>query len=120
MKRVYLHIFALLLLMLAGCFNRPDPTVILGNWRAETFKFDSVGLPIAPNIQVTRNEMVLKSPDGVPFKRLPLASIRAEGETIELEFREGFGVSVVFVVDSSEHIRFKIPMVGITVAFTKI
>jgi hypothetical protein len=108
-----------LLAILLGC-SKPDPTIILGNWRAESFKLEGVKLPIAPSFEVTRNEMILKSPDGVPFQKLPLAAIKADNHEIELEFRNGFGVSLVFVVDSRDRVRFKIPMTGLHVAFDRI
>lgn len=108
-----------LLLSLIAC-SSPDPTVILGNWRAESYTIDSLKLPIAPSFEVTRNEMILKSPDGVPFQRLALAAIKAEGKTVELEFRSGVGVSIVFVVDSRDRIRFIVPLVGFTVAYNRI
>ena len=47
-----------LLLLLVAC-SKPDPTIILGNWRAESFTIDSLKLPIAPSFEVTRNEMIL-------------------------------------------------------------
>ena len=108
-----------LLLLLVACSN-PDPTVILGNWRAESFTIDSLKLPIAPSFEVTRNEMILKSPDGVPLRNIALAAIKAEGKTIELEFRDGLGVSIVFNVESHDRVLFKVPVVGFTVAYKRI
>lgn len=108
-----------LLVCLVSC-SKPDPTVILGNWRAESFTIDSLKLPIAPSFEVTRNEMILKAPDGVPFQRLALAMIRAEGQNVELEFRDGFGVSLVFIVDSKDRIRFKVPLMPLDIAYKRI
>ncbi len=108
-----------LLVCLVSC-SKPDPTVILGNWRAESFTIDSLKLPIAPSFEVTRNEMILKSPDGVPFQRLALATIRAEGQNVELEFRDGFGVALVFIVDSRDRIRFKVPLMPLDIAYKRI
>lgn len=109
-----------LLVLLVGCSTKPDPTVILGNWRAESFTIDSLKLPIAPGFEVTRNEMILKSPDGTPLQKLLLSSIKAESQTIELEFRDGVGASVVFIVDSKDRIRFKVPLVGFTITYNRI
>ena len=106
--------------LLIGCSTKPDPTVILGNWRAESFTIDSLNLPIAPSFEVTRNEMILKSPDGVPLQKLILSSIKAKDQTIELEFRDGLGVSVTFIVDSKDHIQFKVPLVGFTIAYNRV
>lgn len=108
----------LTLLMLVGC-SKPDPTLIIGNWQAESFAIDSLKLPIAPNFEVTRNELVLKSPSGVPFQKLPLAAIKAQGETVELEFQDGFGVSLVFAVDSRDRIRFKVPVIGFDIVYSR-
>ena len=108
-----------LLLLLVAC-SRPDPTVILGNWRAESFAIDSLKLPIAPSFEVTRNVMILKSPTGEPFQTLPLVAIKAEGQTIELEFRDGLGVAIVFIVDSRDRVRFKVPLVGYTIAYSRV
>lgn len=108
----------LVVTLLAGCL-KPDPTVIIGNWRAESFAVDSFKLPIAPNFEVTRNEMVLKSPDGAVLKRLPLSAIRAVGDTIELEFVDGFGMALVFVVEDRNALRFKVPMVPLTITFRR-
>ena len=107
-----------LLFLLVSC-SKPDPTLILGNWRAESFTIDSLKLPIAPSFEVTRNEMILKSPDGVPFQKLPLAAIRAEDTTIEIEFRDGFGVALVFIVDSRDRIRFKVPLMPFDIAYRR-
>ncbi len=93
---------------------------VLGSWRAESFTIDSLKLPIAPSFEVARNEMILKSPDGVPFQKLSLSSIKAEGQTIELEFRNGLGVSVEFVVDSRNRIHFTIPLAGFTIVYNRI
>ena len=51
-----------LILLLVACSAKPDPTIILGNWRAESFTIDSLKLPIAPSFEVTRNDLILKSP----------------------------------------------------------
>ena len=108
-----------LLLLLVAC-SKPDPTIILGNWRAESFAIDSLKLPIAPSFEVTRNEMILKSPSGEVLQKLPLAAIKAEGQTIELEFRDGLGVAIVFIVESRDRIRFKVPLVGLTIAYNRV
>lgn len=104
--------------LLAGC-AKPDPSIILGNWRAESLGFQGLKLPIAPGFEVTRNEMILKTSDGVPFQRLALAEIRADGKTIELEFRDGLGVSLVFVVESKDRLLFKVPMTPLQIAFDR-
>lgn len=120
MKSTYSTVLALMVMLsLSGC-GKPDPTVILGNWRAESFKLESLKLPIAPSFEVTRNELILKSPDGVPFQKLPLAAIRAKGQTIELEFQNGFGVSVEFVVDSRDRVHFKVPLTIFDIAYDRI
>lgn len=107
-----------LLVLLVGC-SKPDPTVILGNWRAESFKLDSLNLPIAPSFEVTRNELILKAPDGTLIQKLPLAAIKAEGKTIEIEFRDGLGVSLTFNVDSRDRISFKVPLIGYLITYNR-
>lgn len=100
----------LVIFSILGACSKPDPSVILGNWRADSFRFDGLKLPIAPNLEVTQNELILRSRSGVPIQKLPLAAIRADDQTIELEFQNGFGVGVEFVVDSKDQIRFKVPL----------
>lgn len=103
---------------LCGCVE-PDPAVILGSWRAESFKLESLKLPIAPHFEVTRNELILKSPNNVPFQTLPLKVIRAKGQTIELEFQNGFGVGVEFIVETRDRLHIKIPFTPIDFAFSR-
>lgn len=112
-----ISVFAIAM-MLCGCVE-PDPTLIIGRWRAETFKLESVKLPIAPNFEITRNELILKSPDNVPFKKLPLSAIRAQGQTIELEFQNGFGIGLEFVIETRDRIHIKIPFTPIDIAFDR-
>lgn len=105
-------------LALAAC-SRPDPTIILGSWRAEGLLLGSLKLPIGPDFEVTRNDLILKSPDGTVMQRVALAAIRAQGDTIELEFRDGFGAAVVFAVDTRDRIRFRVPLLGTEIPFRR-
>ena len=108
-----------LLLLFTGC-TKPDATVILGNWRAESFAINSLRLPIAPSFEMTRNEMILKSPDGATLQKLPLSGIRAQGKNIEIKFRDGFGVSLVFIVESSDTVRFKVPLTLFDIVYKRV
>lgn len=112
-------VLCLVFISLLGACSKPDPAIILGNWRAESFRFEGLKLPIAPSFEVTQNELILKSPDGVPFQKLPLSVIRATGQTIELEFQNGFGVGVEFVVDSRDRIHFKVPLMPFDIAYNR-
>lgn len=104
--------------VLAAC-SRPDPTVILGNWRADSFAIEGLKVPLAPNFEVTRSQLILKTPDGVPLQALPLSQIRADGDTIELEFKDGLGVSLVFKVERANRVHFKVPLIGVDIAYSK-
>lgn len=108
-----------LALLLVGC-SKPDPTIILGTWRAESFKLDSLNLPIAPNFEVTRNEMILKLPDGTSIQRLQLASITADKQSIALEFKDGMGVSIEFDVVTKDRIHFRVPLLGFPITYNRI
>ncbi len=110
-----------LLALLFGCSVKPDPTIVLGSWRAESFKLDGLNLPIAPSFEVTRNELILKAPDGTPLQKFFLSQIKAEGKTIEIEFRDGLGVSLTFDIDSEskDKIYFRVPVVGYTIAYIR-
>jgi len=108
----------MLVAFLAGC-GRPDPTLILGKWRAESFVVEGLKLPIAPNIEVTRSELILRTPEGKPFQRLPISAIAAEGDRIELEFRDAFGVGLVFTVESKDRIRFGVPLTPMNVIYLR-
>ena len=118
MRWLYIFVFALVL-AIAGC-SKPDPTIILGSWRAQSFQLESLKLPISPSFEVTRNELILKSPDGVLVQKIPLNAIRAEGKNIELEFKNGFGVSVEFIVESRDRIHFIVPIVAFDVAYDRV
>jgi hypothetical protein len=108
----------ILALLLAGC-SRPDPTVILGNWKADSFAIEGLKVPIAPNFEVTRNQLILKSPDGTPVQALALAQIRAESDKIELEFKDGLGISLEFTVERADRVHFKMPFIGTNIAYSK-
>lgn len=108
-----------LLAMLVAC-AKPDPSVILGNWRTESFKLDSLNLPIAPNFEVTRNELILKSPDSTILEKLPLAALRAKDKSIEIEFKNGLGVSIEFLVDTKDRVRLKVPFMPIDIVYNRI
>ncbi|MCA0325795.1 MAG: hypothetical protein LCH89_09360 [Proteobacteria bacterium] len=117
------HICRYLLVLATGCMlwacAKPDPTVILGNWKADAFAIDSLKVPIAPNIEVTRNQLILKTPDGLALQALSLSAIRAERNTIELEIKDALGVSLVFTIENPGRIHFKVPFVNRDIAFSK-
>lgn len=103
----------------SGC-SRPDPTVILGKWKAENYPFEGLKIPLAPNIEVTRNDLLLVNPDGVPFQRFPLSAIKAEGHEIDLELSGFAGIALAFKVENSERIHFRVPIIGSDIAFDKL
>ena len=105
--------------MLAAC-STPDPTIILGRWRADSFAFESIKIPIAPNIEVTRNQVILRAPDGSIVQGLALSAIRAEKDNIELELKDAMGMSLRFTVESRSRIHFKVPIIGTDIAYTKL
>jgi hypothetical protein len=105
--------------VLFGC-AKPDPTVILGKWKADSFAFDSLKFPLAPNIEVTRNELLLLSPDGSLIQALPLAQIRAEKDTVEIELKDALGISLIFKVESANRVHFRVPVIGADLAYTKL
>ncbi len=104
---------------LVAC-SKPDPTILIGNWRAESFKLESINLPIAPSFEMTRNELILKSPDGTVIQKLPLAAMRAQEKTIEVEFKNGLGVSIEFIIDSKDRIRFKVPLTPLDIIYNRV
>ena len=91
--RIGLFLVMVLVAWGSGC-SRPDPTVILGKWKAESYPFEGLKIPLAPNIKVTRNELVLLNPDGMPFQRFQLSAIKAEGDEIDLELSGFAGAKV--------------------------
>jgi hypothetical protein len=104
--------------LLVGC-AKPDPTIILGKWRAESFKVDSLLLPIAPSFEVTRNELVLMTPNGEAPRKLPLSAIRAKEQSIELEFRDGYGVGIQFIVESKDRVHFIVPLASFDIVYNR-
>ena len=100
--------------------TRPDPTIILGKWRADSFALESLKLPIAPNFEVTRNQLILKSPDGSLVQALALSEIRAERDSIELEIKDALGISLVFTVEGPNRIHFKVPFVGTNISYSRL
>ena len=105
-------------LALAGC-SKPDPTVIIGSWKAESFAFESLRVPLAPNLEITRNHLILKSPDGTLIQKLALASIQAKKDRIELELKDGFVVSLEFTLENADRVHFKVPLIGTDIAFVR-
>lgn len=118
--RKFLEFFATLVfsLILIAC-SKPDPTIILGNWRTDSFVLESLKLPLAANFEVTRSRLILKTDQGATVQEFPLSRIRAEGDKIELEFQGGLGLSLEFTVEDSNNIYFKIPFIGTKVIFKK-
>lgn len=104
--------------MLAAC-SKPDPTVILGKWKADSFALDSLKIPLAPNIEVTRSQLILEAPDGSHLQAFDLSAIRADKDGIELELKDGLGMSLAFKVESASRIHFRVPFVGTDIAFSK-
>ncbi len=109
----------LLAIWLGGC-ARPDPTVILGKWKAASYPLDGLKIPLAPNIEVTRNDLLLLNPDGTTFQRFQLSAIKAEGSEIDLEISGLAGISVTFKVENSERIHFRVPIIGSDIVFDKL
>ena len=101
-------------------YNHPNPTIILRKWKAKTYPFEGLKIPLAPNIEVTRNELVLLNPDGMPFQRFQLSAIKAEGDEIDLELSGFAGVALAFKVENSERIHFRVPIIGSDIAFDKL
>lgn len=104
--------------MLIAC-SKPDPTIILGKWKADSFANESLKIPIAPNIEVTRNQLILRTPDGTSIQSLALSAIRAEKDSIELEVKDALGISLIFTVESPSRIHFKVPFVGADITYFK-
>lgn len=113
-----LFVSLVLAVMVTAC-SKPDPSLILGSWRAESFAFESLKLPLTANFEVTRNNLILKTEDGAPVQEFPLSKIRAEGDTIELELKGGLGISLKFTVEDTNSIYFKIPIIGTKVIFKR-
>jgi hypothetical protein len=103
---------------LASC-SQPDPTIILGKWKADAFALEGLRIPLAPDFEVTRSQLILRSPDGTALQSLALARITAAGDTIELEFKDGLGISLAFTVERSDRVHFKVPLLGTDIAYSK-
>ncbi len=112
--------FAIAVICILAACSKPDPSLILGQWKADSFAFDSLKVPIAPNIEITRNQLILKTPDGTPIQVLALAAIRADRDNIELEIEDALGVSLVFSIESPNRIHFQVPFIGADIAYSKI
>lgn len=114
------HFPLVCLVGVAACGSRQtDPRLILGRWKSDGIDFESLHLPLSPDIEVTRNHLILKSPDGSTLKALELAAIRAERDSISLELRDAGGVALKFTVESDQRIHFRVPFVGTDIAFSK-
>jgi len=115
----WFRLFGLFFAFILVACSKPDPSVILGSWRAESFKLDSINLPIAPHFEMTRNELILKSPDGAILQKIPLAALRARDNIIEVELKDGFGISFEFLVESRDRIQFKVPLMPFSIVYNR-
>lgn len=106
MRRALWVLWLAFLVMMTGCGQSPDPRVIEGHWVAEAFRFESIGLPIGPDLYITQNQLVL----GSGKEPVILQSITAEGDSITL--LTAVGIDIIFTFESKDRMYFSIPLVG--------
>ncbi len=95
-----------LAMLLTGCGQRPDPKMIEGHWVAEKFKFESISLPIGPDLYITQSQLGL----GTGTEVVKLTGITAEGKEITLQ--TDVGLNITFSFESDDRMYFSIPFVG--------
>jgi hypothetical protein len=98
--------FAVLAMTLAGCAERPDPTLIEGHWVAEKFRVQGFGLPIGPDLHIAPGQLELGG-DVAPVK---LRGISAEGKEVTLQTE--IGLDIVFAFETKDRMYFSIPIIG--------
>lgn len=76
---------------LAGC-ARQDGSAVLGRWHAERFDLMGLKLPIAPDITISRDKLVMEGSE------LPIAAITQDGDEVVLDTTGGIGLTL-HVVD---------------------
>ncbi|WP_213959442.1 hypothetical protein [Variovorax sp. dw_954] len=95
-----------MLLAAAGCGQRPDPGMIEGHWVAEKFRMYGIGVPIGPDLTVSRNRIAF----GGSMEPLKLNSIAADGDAVTLETEIGF--DIVFAFEGKDRMYFSLPITG--------
>lgn len=94
-----------LAILVTGCGQRPDPKMIEGHWVAESFRVESVSLPIGPDLYITQNQLGL----GAGTAPVKLTGISAEGKEVTLKTE--VGLNIIFTVENKDRMYFSIPFV---------
>lgn len=96
----------LLLLAVTACGQRTDPQTIEGHWVAENFRFQSIQLPIGPDLFISKNSLGL----GAGLEAVQLSGIEADGSEVTLKTK--FGFDLVFNFENKNKMYFTVPFIG--------
>lgn len=88
---------------LAGC-SKNHQADILGHWQAESYKLQSLNLPIGPDLVINQQE--LKALDTA----VPIRSIAGSGDEVVLGIAPGVGLSFYF--ENRDRMYFDVPFAG--------
>jgi hypothetical protein len=89
-----------------ACGRNADPKIIEGHWVAESFRIQSLKLPIGPDLFISRDSFGL----GSGLEPVELIGIEADGSEVTLKTK--FGFDVVFYVENKDRMYFTVPFVG--------
>ena len=92
----------LLVAGLAACSKRNEAQ-ILGHWRANHLKIQSLSIPMGPDFIINKHELV--SLDGAV--RIPISSITVEDEVVTVSVPAGIGLSFHF--EGADRMYFQLP-----------
>ena len=89
--------------LLAAC-SGGVPSEISGKWRSEKLSLGAISLPIAPNIEFSRNSMLLDKESS------PVDSYEKAGNQVTVNLASG--ASLTFQIESPDSLSFAIPFLG--------
>lgn len=90
---------ALVAAALAGCAKQ-DGSAVLGRWHAERFDLMGLKLPIAPDITISRDKLVMEGSE------LPIEAITQDGDEVVLDTTGGIGLTLHMVDQDRMYVQF--------------
>lgn len=95
----------------------PSKSSVIGHWKAESLGIDSLKLPIAPNVQITEDALILITAEGQSM--IPIESIDLAGPEVTLNFRGGNGAGLSFAFESRDRMYFTVPLLGTKIYYDR-
>ena len=89
-----------------------------GHWKSEGLRVEGIGVPIAPDIRIFQDRMVLRSAAGKGSK-LPVKGLEVTWREVPVKLGHG-GITLVFEFEQADRVSFSIPFAATKLFYTRV